>query len=816
MIRDLNDHPSTAVTAPATRVAVAGMTCQNCVRHVTEAIQKIAGVSRVTVRLETGLAEIHWIGGMPPDWVAIRRSVADAGFEASPLDDEDDAVARSPWSPLAGWRFNVAVGLAALVPLAAGEWIGHWVMTPWFRWLALALALPVQILCGARFYRGAWLQLKAGSSNMDTLVALGSTTAFAYSAWALLSGRPEHLYFMESVAIITLISAGHAMEAYASARASDSLKSLMELAPPMAWRRSPHGRLALVPVGDLALGDTVVLRPGDRIPTDGQVIEGGSAVDESMLTGESLPNEKTVASAVYAGTINLNRQLAVRVTATGEATALANIIGVVQRAQTSRAQIQRLGDRVSAVFVPSVVTIAILTGLGWGLAPESARRFHQYLAPWLWHAPLIQSALAAAFIHAAGVLIVACPCAMGLATPAAIMSGANAAARRGILIRDGVALEKCGRINTILFDKTGTLTEGKVTVAALQLFPTAGREPHEIEALASAMARPSRHPLSQAIAKPRDPQAASPVTDGLPIQTHTTEPPVSAGDEADLHSHPPFSPVNEPQTNADATLLDWQEVRGAGLQAATRIAGRVQSCRLGSLHWLRQNGVDSAPADPFIKAWSDQAATIIGLAVDHQLAAVFALRDSLKAAAPEVVQMLRRQGHQVYLVTGDSPQTALAIARQLGMPAENVVAEARPDQKAVFIQQLQQNGRQVAFIGDGINDAPALEQADLGVAVCHASDVAREAADIILLQSDIRAVPEALALAQATLRTIRQNLFWAFFYNAAGIPLAALGFLSPILCAAAMGLSDLVVIGNALRLLRFGKGKDRAKTRQPI
>ena len=804
---EVNDRPSAAVRAATTRMAVAGMTCQNCARHVTEAIQKVAGVSRATVRLEAGQAEIHWIGGMSPDLAAIQRSVADAGFEASPLDDEAASAPRSPWSPLAGWRFNAAVGLAALVPLAAGEWIGHWAMTPWFRWLALGLALPVQVMCGARFYRGAWLQLKAGASNMDTLVSLGSTTAFVYSAWSLLSGRPEHLYFMESVAIITLISVGHALEAYVGARASDALKGLMELAPPLAWRRSPHGRLDQVPVGDLAAGDTVVLRPGDRIPTDGQVIEGGSAVDESMLTGESVPNEKSVASPVYAGTINLNRQLAVRVTATGEATALANIIAVVQRAQTSRARIQRLGDRVSAVFVPIVVGIAVLTGLGWGLAPESARRAHEYLAPWLWQAPLIQSALAAAFIHAAGVLIVACPCAMGLATPAAIMSGANAAARRGILIRDGVALEKCGLIDTILFDKTGTLTEGKVAVAAHQVFPTAGREPWEIEALATAMARPSRHPLSQAIAKHRVPPAAAPLPSGQAIPIHATEPAALAGSDPTQRPPAPGNPEDEPETTADSSLLNWREVRGSGLEAATRFDGCERACRLGALKWLRDNGIDLAPADPFVKTWSEQAATIIGLAVDRQLAGVFALRDSLKAAAPDVVHRLRRQGHQVYLVTGDSPQTALAIARQLGLPPENVVAEARPEQKAVFIQQLQQNGRQVAFIGDGINDAPALEQADLGVAVCQASDIAREAADIILLQSDIRAVPETLALAQATLRTIRQNLFWAFFYNAAAIPLAALGFLSPILCAAAMGLSDLVVIGNALRLLRFGNVK---------
>lgn len=759
MNRDENNTASAA-----SRFAVEGMTCQNCVRHVREAIQKVAGVARVSVWLEKGRADVFWLAGAAPDAAGVVSAVTGAGFEAKPITADAPEREPSPWSPFAGWRFNIVLGLLVTLPLMLGEWVGHWGMERWFQWLAFGLALPVQVVCGARFYRGAWLQLKVGSSNMDTLVALGSTTAFAYSTWALFAGWPGHLYFMESVAIITLISVGHGLEAYTSARASDSLRSLMNLAPPIASRRAPDGAITQVPANSLLPNDVVVLLPGDRVPVDGTVLEGASAIDESMLTGESLPCEKSPGALVYTGTINQDSQLVVKVTATGEATALANIIAAVERAQTSRARIQRLGDQVSSVFVPIVVTIAILTGLWWGLAPEAAWRTHQFLGAWLWQGTRIDSALASGLIHAAGVLIVACPCAMGLATPVAIMAGTNAAARRGILIRDGMALEKCGQINTIVLDKTGTLTEGKAKVDAVQFFPGGKFAETDLASLAKALAQSSRHPLSRAI-------VAQPPPSGV---AHSSE--------------------------VWGALREWKEVRGAGIEARVAIAGCEVPARLGSLTWLRQNGVVTEAADAPAAAWAELGATVIGLAVGPQLAAVYALRDTLKPAAAQVVRQLRQQGLSVYMVTGDGKATALAIARQLDLPPENVVAETRPEQKAAAIREWQSQGRQVAFVGDGINDAPALEEADLGIAVSQASDVAREAADVCLLRSGIEAVPETLDMARATLRTIRTNLFWAFFYNAAAVPLAALGFLSPVLCAAAMGLSDLVVIGNALRL----------------
>jgi Cu+-exporting ATPase len=488
------------------------------------------------------------------------------------------------------------------------------------------------------------------------------------------------------------------------------------------------------------------------------VIEGASVVDESMLTGESTPISKAKGARIYGGTVNQHGWLLGRVAATGEATALAQIIAVVQRAQSSRAEIQRLGDRVSSVFVPIVVLVALATGLWWGLAPRSAATVSGWLEPLLWHAHHPTGALAAAIYHAAAVLIIACPCAMGLATPVAIMAGANVAAERGILIRDGLALEKSGRITSVLFDKTGTITHGRMSLAAAEDFLEPAEQALGLHKIAASLSKPSMHPLSQAVA-------------GL--------------------------------SNVTVPAAEWEEVRGQGVQARLKLDESALSkslLRLGSLAWLRESGVNLATAAGFVQKWSGRGATIIGVAADQRLIGLFAFRDTVKDNAREVMESLVRQGKAIYLVTGDNQLTATAIAQQVGIPAANVFAEIRPEAKAGIVKRLQDRQEHVAFVGDGINDAPALEQADLGIAVARASDVAREAADLILLNSDIHAVPEALALAQATLRTIKQNLFWAFFYNVAAIPLAALGFLSPVMSAFAMGASDLIVIGNALRL----------------
>ncbi len=741
-------NPDIAVEKPtqnATELAVKGMTCPNCARHVAEALQKCPGVAGALVSLEEGRAQVRWQPGAQPRPRALEQAVKAAGFQADAL-----AAAAPPPKPSwrAGWGFNVALGAICTLPLALGEWVFGLAGKAWFGWAGLILALPVQFLCGARFYRGAWNQLKAGSSGMDTLVSLGSTAAFGYSLWALLAGAGGHLYFMEAAAIITLISLGHWLESRMARRAESSLRALLNLAPQTARRRNPDGSESQIAVAQLRVNDVVVLRPGDRVPTDGEALEGQSTVDESMLTGESAPAEKQRADKLYAGTVNASGQLIMRVTATGEATALAHIISAVQRAQNSRAQIQRLADRVSNIFVPIVVLIALASALGWGLFPAQAHALHRALAPFLWPSHVPESAAAGAVIIAAAVLIVACPCAMGLATPIALMAATNAAARRGILVRDGVALERAGKITAVLFDKTGTLTSGKPSVVDSQFFSDGSDLQLK---LAAALARRSNHPLSRALAK---------------------------------------------LSNEEFSLGNWQEMPGAGLQAEFK----GQTLRLGSLGWLKNSGVGTQAGAAFVEKWMEQGGTVLGLAAGPKLVGVFALQDSLKPGAEKVVRQLAKKRLKAFLVSGDNQLTALAIAHLAGIPPERVFAEVRPEGKSQLVKDLQAKGERIAFVGDGINDAPALEQADLGIAVSQASDVAGEAADLILLRSDIEAIPEAIALAQASLRIIKQNLFWAFFYNAAAVPLAALGFLSPVMCAATMGISDLVVIGNALRL----------------
>ncbi|HTV40970.1 MAG TPA: cation-translocating P-type ATPase [Candidatus Sulfotelmatobacter sp.] len=726
-----------------TEFQIDGMTCGNCARHVTHAIQSVPDVRSAAVSLEQRKAVVRWNGSQ--NVPAVLQAVHNAGYGAKEM-------AHTAQGRHTNWQWGLWLGITVTAMLMAGEWIGHFGMARWFRWISFVLAGAVQIFSGSQFYRGAWRQIKMAGANMDTLVALGSTTAFAYSAWALISGFGGELYFTEAAAIITFISIGHWIEARVTEKAGNAMKSLLNLAPQTAQivLHQPD-RTHEISVSELRVNDEILLRPGDRVPVDGIAIAGESTMDESALTGEANPAEKKTGQELFAGTVNLTGWLVMRVTATGEETALAHIVAAVQRAQTSRAHIQRLGDRVSAVFVPVVVVIAIATGLWWGFAPASAHAVHRLFAHVLWHVH-IPVGPAAGFIIATAVLIVACPCAMGLATPAAIMAAANAAARHGILIRDGIALEKAGAITALVFDKTGTLTSGRPEVASTLEIQLGRFKP---QPLAAAIARNSSHPVSRPIAN-------------LSID--------------------------------DIEFDYWREIRGSGIEAIVKnIPGKV---RLGSLRWLAENGVDISRAEEFITKWTAAGSTVIGLAAEASPLAFFAVLDTLKPDAANVMKQLRAQNFKIFMVTGDNARTAGGIAAQLGIPAENVAAEAQPVQKADFVKQLQAMGERVAFIGDGINDSPALAQANLGIAVSRASDIARESADFVLLRSEMTGVPEALALARATLKTIKQNLFWAFFYNSIGVPLASLGFVSPILCAAAMGVSDLIVIGNALRLLR--------------
>jgi Cu+-exporting ATPase len=706
---------------------IGGMTCQNCARHVRDALQELPGVQYAEVDLNAGRARVK-ADGAAPDLKTMIEAVARAGYTAAPAPSDHSAL-RTPHSAF-GWRFSAIASLSVAIPLMLCEHAFHTAMHGWFGWLSLAAVLPVQTLCGWRFYRGAWQQLLVRQANMDMLVALGSSAAFLLSLYGLLlPGRVHHLYFTEAAMIIGLISLGHYLEARVSEKAAGALALLMRLAPQTARRLEPDGpdgpdgSETSVPIVALAHGDRVLLRPGDQAPADGEVLEGESAVDESMLTGESAPVEKSPGAKIYTGTVNRNGRLIVKVTGLGEETALARIIEVVRRAQGSRAAIQRIGDRVSSIFVPIVVLIAAVTAV-----------LYAFQGRW-----------ETGVINAAGVLIVACPCAMGLATPAAIMAGTNAAARRGILVRDGTALEKCGQITAILFDKTGTLTEGAPRV---EKFLTLAGSESDARALAKALAAPSQHPYSQAVA------------------AYCT----SAG---------------------AAPLSAWREERGQGVAAQWR----ETPVFLGSLKSLREKSVD-------LSTIPDLSGTVLGLTAGGTPLALISLTDPLKAGAAGVIRHLRQNGLHTYVVSGDNQSVVRAIAQAAGISSENVFAEVPPEEKSAIVERLQSAGERIAFVGDGINDAPALAQADLGIAVTRASDVAREAADILLLKAGLDAIPQALDICRATLRTIKQNLFWAFFYNAAAIPLAAAGILPPIACAAAMAVSDLCVIGNSLRLLR--------------
>lgn len=741
------------------RLKIEGMTCQNCVRHVREALQAAEGARMVDVNLAKGEASVLVKDLKPETAEQLAAAVRAAGYGADTLNQPAPKDSQPAGPAHHSWEAPLLVGLTVTVVLMIGEWALGWQNAVWFRWLSFGLGTTAQFYSGRAFYRGAWRQLKRGQSSMDTLVALGSSTAYLLSVVVLFHGGGGHLHFMEAAAIISFVSLGHWIEARASQNAESALRALMNLAPEQALRQEADGSETSVAVSELKMNDAVVLKPGSAIPTDGTVIEGDSAVDESMLTGESFPVDKALHSRLYAGTINLNGRLVMLVTGTGERTALARIIDAVKQAQASRANIQRLADRVSNVFVPAVVIVALATALWWGLAPESAMNVHNVLTAWLWPVHLPDSVWVTALINMAAVLIVACPCAMGLATPAAIMVAANSASRRGILIRDGVALEKAGKIDTVVFDKTGTLTLGKPKLLRFETYRDGGDRPDLDEMrVAVSLARISNHPISRAVA------------------TYGCDP---------------------------YQVKDCREIRGSGVEGRLVVGtpvARTYRLRLGSLRWLGELDIDLDNARTFIREWQSKGATVLGISAEHWLLGVVALRDELKPGAAAVVAQFSRPGWSVHLVTGDHPASASAIAAEAGIKPDCVLAEASPEQKPEYVESLQKEGHRVAFVGDGINDAPALEKADLGIAVSLAAEISRNAADMVLMRSDIVAIPEALGLARATLAKIRQNLFWAFFYNAAAIPLAALGFINPIFCAALMGLSDVVVIGNALTL----------------
>jgi Cu+-exporting ATPase len=729
-------------TAGATSLllTIEGMHCASCVSRVEQALQAVPGVEEAVVNLATSQARVRFRDS-PPPLDALKEAVRNAGYEVAAA----EGAARSVWGTLRT-RFLVAAVLTAPVLILS---MAH-ITFPGRDLMFLALSLPVQFWCGWPFLSGAGRVLRHGSADMNTLIALGTLSAFGYSAVmtirAEITNLPGDVYYEAQMVIITLILLGRLLEDRAKGRASAAIRRLMGLQPRTA-RIEYAGTEMEIPIDRVDVGDVVIIRPGEKIPVDGVVTDGVSAVDESMLTGEPLPVTKRPGDRVVGGTLNTTGAFRFKATKVGRETVLAQIIELVQQAQTSKAPVQRLADRVAGVFVPIVLAVAALTAagwVGWGLSQGQA----------------LATALPPALTAFVATLIIACPCALGLATPTAIMVGTGRGAELGILLRGGEALEKAGRIQVVILDKTGTITEGKPKVVHYDFFPlevTGGMDRETAMRLAVSAELPSEHPLAQAITR-------------------------------DLYH---FGMV-KPEA--------FEARPGRGVVA--RVEGHA--VLVGNEHLLAAHGVtlDKAVA---AQASDDHGPTRTGsrvyFAVDGKPQGFIIVADRPRETSAAAIAALKRMGLECWMVTGDHPEAAEAIAREVGI--DRVFARVLPERKAAVVRAAQSAGVRVAMIGDGVNDAPALAQADLGLAMASGTDVALEAGDITLMRSDLRDAVTALQLARRTLGTIKENLFFAFVYNVVAIPLAAANLLNPMIASAAMALSSVSVVGNSLRLRRF-------------
>ncbi len=760
--------PPDTEDAAARRVdlPVEGMTCAACVRRVERALLATGGVRDAKVNLVTRTATITFDPAAAPADALVaaieragysvpERPAAPAGAAVAPAGRADAAEESLDRERRALWR-DFLVALALSVPLLVlgmshGRIPGA--DSAGGRLLQLALATAVVFGPGRRFFRLAWAALRHRAADMNTLVALGTGAAWVYSAIAVVApqlfphaghGAQPHVYFEAAGAIITFVLLGKLLETRARKRLTDAVRGLVALQPRTA-RRLRGDLEEEIPAAELAPGDLVRVRPGERMPSDGEVVSGASAVDESVLTGEGLPVDKGAGAPVVGGTLNQSGQLTVRITRTGADTALARIVEAVEQAQGSKAPIARLADTVSGVFVPVVLGIAAVAFVAWLVADPTA------------------AGLAAAVERFVAVLVIACPCALGLATPAAVAVGTGRGAELGVLVKGGTALEAASRVDTVLLDKTGTLTAGRPQLAAVKAL--AGIAEDELLRLVGSAELGSEHPVAKALVEGARAR-------GLPLSA-------PEGFRAD-----------------------------AGRGVVARVDGR--EVRIGTARYLAELGIDAAPLEELAQGLAAQGNTPSFVAVEGWLAGLVAVADLPTPEAAEAVAALRRLGVRVAMVTGDREATARAVARQLGI--DEVFAEVRPEDKARIVREERERGRIVAMVGDGINDAPALAGAHVGIAVASGTDIAVAAADVALLRGGIAALPTALGLSRATLRTIRRNLFWAFVYNVVGIPIAAGALypltgwlLSPVLASAAMSLSSVSVLLSSLRLRRFGK-----------
>lgn len=729
-----------AVPLETRQLSLSNLSCAGCVRRSETALLGVPGVVKVEVNLASEQARVSFVSGTDPD--TLLAALAKAGYPGQWLNNEQSQSSREDVQEhkLRIERRHL-IGAAILsTPLAFAMFPEMFGRPEWMppAYLQLVLASIVQFWFGARFYRGAWHALRNRSGNMDMLVAMGTTAGWSLSTWNVLTspgGQMPVLFYEASAVIITFVLLGKYLESRAKGQTLEAIRALTALRPDQARKRTPEGD-QMLPLAQIQTGDHIVVRPGERIPVDGEVIEGGSHVDESMLTGESLPVSRQPGDKVSAGAMNQDGVLLIDTTGVGQDTLLASIVRLVESAQASKAPIQRLVDRVSAIFVPIVVVIALLT---WGIGSL-------LIGP------------QAALLNAIAVLVIACPCALGLATPTAIMVGTGVAARNGILIRDAEALELAHGIDTVIFDKTGTLTQGKPAVQAFIALHDRSAEPALQQAL--ALQQDAEHPLAAALRQYADDQG------------------VSAERVTDFTVH-------------------------AGRGTSGVLHG--QKLWLGNARLLQEQGLDLAP-------WQAQAAeqealghTLSWLAAERdgtaEVVALIAYADSLKPGARDTVEQLRASGIDSWLVSGDSQAAARAIAAELGI--DQVRAQVLPEHKADVVNELRAQGRKVAMIGDGINDAPALAAADVGMAMATGTDVAMHSAGITLMRGELQLIPAALQVSRKTWAKIRQNLFWAFVYNSLGIPLAAIGLLTPMMAGAMMAASSVSVVTNALLLKRW-------------
>ena len=725
-----------AVAEDTIGLRIDGMTCASCVGRVEKALANVDGVVSAQVNLATETAQVRVARGSVTA-EALVAAVEKSGYAATVPSASPGARAaerkQAPWWPIA---VAAALSLPLIVPMVALLFGRHWMLDGW---LQLALATPVQFWLGARFYVAGWKALRAGAGNMDLLVALGTSAGYGLSLYELLraggAGMP-HLYFEASAVVITLVLLGKWLEARAKHQTTEAIRALNALRPETARLRREGGDVD-VPIGQVRVGDLVVVRPGERVAVDGVVVEGDSHLDESLITGESLPVARHPGDRVTGGSVNAEGLLLVRTNAVGAESTLARIVRMVESAQAEKAPIQRLVDRVSAVFVPVVVGLAVLTVLGWGLLTGQ------------WEQGIL---------NAVAVLVIACPCALGLATPTAIMAGTGVAARHGILIKDAQALEVAHAISVVAFDKTGTLTEGKPRLVAAE--PATGDRVALLRASAAVQAG-SEHPLARAVLA-----AAAAESIVAPAATQV------------------------------------RAVSGKGMAAV--VEGR--ELRLGSSRYMDELQVDCAPLQAAAQRLQSQGKTVSWLAdVTEQphLLGLLAFGDTVKESARAAIEQLHRLGVKTVLVTGDNAGSAQAVADQLKI--QSVRSEVLPQHKAQIVAELKKEGAVVAMVGDGINDAPALAAADVGIAMSTGTDVAMQAAGITLMRGDPALVADAIDVSRRTYAKIRQNLFWAFVYNLVGVPLAAFGFLNPVIAGAAMAFSSVSVVSNAL-LLRRWKG----------